>query len=75
MENPVKADALGTIISNPHGERLESEPALIALHSQLGRIVKARFPGWRLSILVLLLSYLAVCNCVQSVNLKLRMVL
>ncbi|EFE54852.1 THUMP domain protein [Providencia rettgeri DSM 1131] len=51
LENPVKADALGTIISNPpYGERLESEPALIALHSQLGRIVKARFPGWRLSI-------------------------
>ncbi|WP_430442064.1 bifunctional 23S rRNA (guanine(2069)-N(7))-methyltransferase RlmK/23S rRNA (guanine(2445)-N(2))-methyltransferase RlmL [Providencia huaxiensis] len=51
LENPVNTDTLGTIISNPpYGERLESEPALIALHSQLGRIVKARFPGWRLSI-------------------------
>ncbi|HHR6128866.1 TPA: bifunctional 23S rRNA (guanine(2069)-N(7))-methyltransferase RlmK/23S rRNA (guanine(2445)-N(2))-methyltransferase RlmL [Providencia alcalifaciens] len=51
LENPVKTDITGTIISNPpYGERLESEPALIALHSQFGRIVKARFPGWRLSI-------------------------
>ncbi|CAK7039935.1 bifunctional 23S rRNA (guanine(2069)-N(7))-methyltransferase RlmK/23S rRNA (guanine(2445)-N(2))-methyltransferase RlmL [Providencia rettgeri] len=51
LENPVNTDTVGAIISNPpYGERLESEPALIALHSQLGRIVKARFPGWRLSI-------------------------
>ncbi len=51
LENPLKTDIKGTIISNPpYGERLESEPALIALHSQFGRVVKARFPGWRLSI-------------------------
>ncbi len=51
LENPVKTDIKGTIISNPpYGERLDSEPALIALHSQFGRIVKARFSGWRLSI-------------------------
>ncbi|SUC35031.1 Ribosomal RNA large subunit methyltransferase L [Providencia rustigianii] len=51
LENPVKTDIKGTILSNPpYGERLESEPALIALHSQLGRVAKARFPGWRLSI-------------------------
>ncbi|ETT03680.1 bifunctional 23S rRNA (guanine(2069)-N(7))-methyltransferase RlmK/23S rRNA (guanine(2445)-N(2))-methyltransferase RlmL [Providencia alcalifaciens] len=51
LENPVKTDIKGTIISNPpYGERLESEPALIALHSQFGRVVKACFPGWRLSI-------------------------
>ncbi|WP_272690421.1 bifunctional 23S rRNA (guanine(2069)-N(7))-methyltransferase RlmK/23S rRNA (guanine(2445)-N(2))-methyltransferase RlmL [Providencia sp. PROV152] len=51
LENPVKTDHKGTILSNPpYGERLESEPALIALHSQLGRVVKSRFPGWRLSI-------------------------
>ena len=51
LENPVETGIKGTILSNPpYGERLESEPALIALHSQLGRIVKARFPGWRLSI-------------------------
>ena len=51
LENPVKTDVTGTIVSNPpYGERLESEPALVALHSQLGRVVKSRFPGWRLSI-------------------------
>ncbi|MBG5920986.1 bifunctional 23S rRNA (guanine(2069)-N(7))-methyltransferase RlmK/23S rRNA (guanine(2445)-N(2))-methyltransferase RlmL [Providencia stuartii] len=51
LENPVKTGHKGTILSNPpYGERLESEPALIALHSQLGRVVKSRFPGWRLSI-------------------------
>ncbi|WP_407901389.1 bifunctional 23S rRNA (guanine(2069)-N(7))-methyltransferase RlmK/23S rRNA (guanine(2445)-N(2))-methyltransferase RlmL [Providencia rustigianii] len=51
LKNPVKTDIKGTILSNPpYGERLESEPALIALHSQLGRVAKARFPGWRLSI-------------------------
>ncbi|EKT58451.1 bifunctional 23S rRNA (guanine(2069)-N(7))-methyltransferase RlmK/23S rRNA (guanine(2445)-N(2))-methyltransferase RlmL [Providencia sneebia] len=51
LENPVKTDITGTILSNPpYGERLDSEPALIALHSQLGRAVKAHFPGWRLSI-------------------------
>ncbi|EOE0525120.1 bifunctional 23S rRNA (guanine(2069)-N(7))-methyltransferase RlmK/23S rRNA (guanine(2445)-N(2))-methyltransferase RlmL [Providencia stuartii] len=51
LENPVETGIKGTILSNPpYGERLESEPALIALHSQLGRIVKAHFPGWRLSI-------------------------
>ncbi len=31
----------GTVLSNPpYGERLDSEPALIALHSLLGRIMK-----------------------------------
>lgn len=57
LTNPVSTGVKGTIISNPpYGERLESEPALIALHSQLGRAVKAHFPGWRLSLLVLLLN-------------------
>ncbi len=51
LTNPVSTGVKGTIISNPpYGERLESEPALIALHSQLGRAVKAHFPGWRLSL-------------------------
>jgi 23S rRNA (guanine2445-N2)-methyltransferase / 23S rRNA (guanine2069-N7)-methyltransferase len=41
----------GTILSNPpYGERLESEPALIALHSALGTLVKQRFGGWHLSL-------------------------
>lgn len=51
LENPLPDGPKGTIISNPpYGERLESEPALIALHSVFGRIVKTRFPGWRLSL-------------------------
>lgn len=29
---------------------MESEPALIALYSLLGRVVKSQFPGWRLSL-------------------------
>lgn len=51
LENPLPDGPKGTIISNPpYGERLESEPALIALHSVFGRVVKTRFPGWRLSL-------------------------
>ncbi|KLU16237.1 MULTISPECIES: bifunctional 23S rRNA (guanine(2069)-N(7))-methyltransferase RlmK/23S rRNA (guanine(2445)-N(2))-methyltransferase RlmL [Xenorhabdus] len=51
LENPLPEGAEGTVLSNPpYGERLESEPALIALHSVLGRVMKARFPGWRLSL-------------------------
>ena len=51
LENPLPDGPKGTIISNPpYGERLESEPALIALHSVFGRVVKIRFPGWRLSL-------------------------
>ncbi len=51
LENPLPEGPKGTIISNPpYGERLESEPALIALHSVFGRVVKIRFPGWRLSL-------------------------
>ncbi len=30
----------------PYGERLDSEPALIALHSLLGRMTKNQFGGW-----------------------------
>ncbi|MGV8597494.1 hypothetical protein ACV35V_34595, partial [Pseudomonas aeruginosa] len=41
----------GTVISNPpYGERLESEPALIALHNMLGRVMKSAFGGWQLSL-------------------------
>ncbi len=51
LENPLPEGPEGTILSNPpYGERLESEPALIALHSVFGRVMKARFPGWRLSL-------------------------
>ena len=41
----------GTIISNPpYGERLESEPALIALHTALGQRIKIAFGNWNLSL-------------------------
>jgi 23S rRNA (guanine2445-N2)-methyltransferase / 23S rRNA (guanine2069-N7)-methyltransferase len=40
-DNPLPKGPYGTVISNPpYGERLESEPALIALHSLLGRNMK-----------------------------------
>ncbi len=51
LKNPLPAESVGTVLSNPpYGERLESEPALIALHSQLGRIMKREFAGWNLSL-------------------------
>ncbi|NHB91665.1 bifunctional 23S rRNA (guanine(2069)-N(7))-methyltransferase RlmK/23S rRNA (guanine(2445)-N(2))-methyltransferase RlmL [Photorhabdus cinerea] len=51
LENPLPEGSAGTVLSNPpYGERLESEPALVALHSLFGRVMKSRFPGWRLSL-------------------------
>ncbi|MGV3344863.1 bifunctional 23S rRNA (guanine(2069)-N(7))-methyltransferase RlmK/23S rRNA (guanine(2445)-N(2))-methyltransferase RlmL [Enterobacteriaceae bacterium LUAb1] len=51
LHNPVPEGPAGTVLSNPpYGERLESEPALIALHHQLGRVMKSAFGGWRLSL-------------------------
>lgn len=51
LTNPFPQDVKGTVLSNPpYGERLESEPALIALHSALGRIMKQFFNGWNLSL-------------------------
>ncbi|WP_342755165.1 bifunctional 23S rRNA (guanine(2069)-N(7))-methyltransferase RlmK/23S rRNA (guanine(2445)-N(2))-methyltransferase RlmL [Pantoea sp. MBD-2R] len=51
LTNPLPEGPVGTVLSNPpYGERLESEPALIALHSQLGRIMKNHFGGWNLSL-------------------------
>ncbi|EPY1490111.1 bifunctional 23S rRNA (guanine(2069)-N(7))-methyltransferase RlmK/23S rRNA (guanine(2445)-N(2))-methyltransferase RlmL [Klebsiella michiganensis] len=51
LSNPLPKGPYGTVISNPpYGERLESEPALIALHSLLGRIMKNQFGGWNLSL-------------------------
>ncbi|MCU7368734.1 bifunctional 23S rRNA (guanine(2069)-N(7))-methyltransferase RlmK/23S rRNA (guanine(2445)-N(2))-methyltransferase RlmL [Pantoea stewartii] len=51
LNNPLENGVTGTLLSNPpYGERLESEPALIALHSQLGRLMKQHFAGWNLSL-------------------------
>lgn len=51
LTNPLPDEIAGLIISNPpYGERLESEPALVALHSSLGQQIKRHFGGWRLSL-------------------------
>lgn len=51
LTNPLPEGPVGTVVSNPpYGERLESEPALIALHNMLGRIMKSHFGGWQLSL-------------------------
>ncbi|MBA0203415.1 bifunctional 23S rRNA (guanine(2069)-N(7))-methyltransferase RlmK/23S rRNA (guanine(2445)-N(2))-methyltransferase RlmL [Pectobacterium aroidearum] len=51
LQNPLPGGPKGTVISNPpYGERLESEPALIALHNMLGRKMKSDFGGWQLSL-------------------------
>ena len=51
LTNPLPEGPHGTVISNPpYGERLESEPALIALHNMLGRVMKSAFGGWQLSL-------------------------
>ncbi|XKM12752.1 bifunctional 23S rRNA (guanine(2069)-N(7))-methyltransferase RlmK/23S rRNA (guanine(2445)-N(2))-methyltransferase RlmL [Orbaceae bacterium ac157xtp] len=50
LSNPYP-DREGTLISNPpYGERLESEPALIALHTALGQRIKQYFGGWNISL-------------------------
>lgn len=51
LTNPLEEKVTGTILSNPpYGERLESEPSLIALYTLLGQRVKHYFAGWRLSL-------------------------
>lgn len=51
LSNPLPKGPYGTVISNPpYGERLASEPALIALYSLLGRVMKSQFAGWNLSL-------------------------
>ncbi len=51
LTNPLPEGPKGTVLSNPpYGERLESEPALIAMHNVIGRVMKSQFGGWRLSL-------------------------
>ncbi len=51
LTNPQPEGPHGTVLSNPpYGERLESEPALIAMHSLLGRTLKNNFGGWNVSL-------------------------
>lgn len=41
----------GTLLMNPpYGERLHSQPELIALYSQIGFLAKQHFAGWKLSV-------------------------
>ncbi|MFV9997252.1 MAG: bifunctional 23S rRNA (guanine(2069)-N(7))-methyltransferase RlmK/23S rRNA (guanine(2445)-N(2))-methyltransferase RlmL [Arsenophonus endosymbiont of Dermacentor nuttalli] len=51
LVNPFPLAEKGFITSNPpYGERLQSEPALIALYSLLGKVLKEQFAGWQLSL-------------------------
>ncbi|WJV60843.1 bifunctional 23S rRNA (guanine(2069)-N(7))-methyltransferase RlmK/23S rRNA (guanine(2445)-N(2))-methyltransferase RlmL [Pectobacteriaceae bacterium CE70] len=51
LQNPLPQGPKGVVLSNPpYGERLDSEPALIALHNMLGRKMKSEFGGWQLSL-------------------------
>jgi 23S rRNA (guanine2445-N2)-methyltransferase / 23S rRNA (guanine2069-N7)-methyltransferase len=48
---PPEEVTTGTIISNPpYGERLSTEPGLIALYSEFGVQLKSAFTGWKASI-------------------------
>lgn len=50
LKNPAPK-CTGVLLTNPpYGQRLESEPALIALYTLLGDIVKKTFPGWCFSV-------------------------
>ncbi|XPE55470.1 hypothetical protein ACNKHW_06055 [Shigella flexneri] len=53
----------------PYGERLESEPALIALHSVFGRVVKTR-SGLASHYSAHHRSFSAACNCVRTNGLR-----
>ncbi len=51
LVNPYPPVPVGTVISNPpYGERLESQPALMALYHLLGNRIKQAFGGWRFSV-------------------------
>ncbi|WP_222890065.1 bifunctional 23S rRNA (guanine(2069)-N(7))-methyltransferase RlmK/23S rRNA (guanine(2445)-N(2))-methyltransferase RlmL [Enterobacter sp. C2] len=63
LTNPQPEGPHGTVLSNPpYGERLESEPALIALHSLLGRTLKNNFGGWNVSLFS---ASQELLNCLQ----------
>ncbi|MFC0178824.1 bifunctional 23S rRNA (guanine(2069)-N(7))-methyltransferase RlmK/23S rRNA (guanine(2445)-N(2))-methyltransferase RlmL [Thorsellia kenyensis] len=51
LSNPFNPNRTGTLIMNPpYGERLHSEPELIALYGQIGLKAKQYFKGWTLSV-------------------------
>ncbi len=58
LVNPLPEGPVGTVISNPpYGERLESEPALIALHNMFGRMMKTALAAGVCHCSVLLQNY------------------
>ncbi|CAH0533475.1 Ribosomal RNA large subunit methyltransferase K/L [Vibrio stylophorae] len=51
MPNAFAEYETGVVLSNPpYGERLSSEPALLALYGELGARLKANFPCWRAAL-------------------------
>lgn len=47
----LQAETHGLVITNPpYGERLGELPELVGLYAELGKRVKAAFPGWRLAV-------------------------
>lgn len=67
LTNPLPKGPYGTVLSNPpYGERLDSEPALIALHSLLGRIMKTSSVAGISLCLVPRRICSAACSCVQT---------
>ncbi len=51
LENPIPAQDPGVIICNPpYGERLSTEPGLIALYTAFGAQLKSQFNHWNASI-------------------------
>lgn len=74
LSNPLPKGPYGTVISNPpYGERLDSEPALIALHSLLGRTMKISLAAGTCRCSALRPICWAACNYVPTNSLKPRM--
>lgn len=49
---PPVSDKLGLVASNPpYGVRLGDEAGLFGLHADLGRVLRARCPGWRVAVI------------------------
>lgn len=52
IEPPPGSKKPGLLVTNaPYGERLGDDEEAVELHAELGRVLKERFPGWRVSVL------------------------
>ena len=48
---PTNNDMKGLVIVNPpYGKRVGDEPEMLALYSEFGRILRARFAGWKAAV-------------------------